>query len=145
MASTFMHAIFCDDLRHEMGNKYSYMGVYAGAMFVPGYPYTLPKLGVTFWLVDASEKPRSNVSFIVYLDDSEVGRVDMLIDQPTEIKLAGDDDSSEKARMINGGIIISPLLIERDCRLKARALLDGEEIKGGTLVIRAVDPFLTSE
>lgn len=145
MTSTFMHAIFCDDLRHEMGNKYSYMGVYSGAMFIPGYPYTLPKLGVTFWLIDKSGQAIKDLSFIVYLDETEIGRVDIPIDEPMEIKLATDDDTGEKARIVNGGLIISPLLIEKDCRLKARAFLNGEEIKGGTLVIRAADQVMTTE
>ncbi len=38
------YTIFCDDLRQEVGNKVSYMGVYQGMMFVPAFPVALPKL-----------------------------------------------------------------------------------------------------
>lgn len=138
MASTYMHAIFCDDLRHELGNKFSYMGVYSGAMFVHEFPFTLAKLGVAFWLVDHAKEPRTELSFIVYLDDNEIGRVDVPISETAVFQQPDEDMSGEKVRVFNAGIIISPLQIEKDCRLKARALLDGEEIKGGTLVIRAL-------
>lgn len=43
-----LHALWCDDIRQEVGNKPSFMGVYTGALVVPQLPLTLPKLCV--WL-----------------------------------------------------------------------------------------------
>jgi hypothetical protein len=45
------HAIFCDDIRQEVGNKSTYIGIYKSALIVEGpLPAILPKLGVVlFW------------------------------------------------------------------------------------------------
>ena len=40
----FKNLIICDDIRAEVGNKVSLMGVYAKDIFVPKFPYTFPKL-----------------------------------------------------------------------------------------------------
>lgn len=38
------HSILCDDVRSEVGNKPSYMGVYTGAMLLPELPFQHPRL-----------------------------------------------------------------------------------------------------
>jgi hypothetical protein len=40
----FGHLLVCDDIRHEVGNKPSYMGVYTGDILVEVFPFTLQKL-----------------------------------------------------------------------------------------------------
>jgi hypothetical protein len=42
----FEYAIICDDIRHEMGDKFSLMGVYGSHMGVAQLPFVLPKLSV---------------------------------------------------------------------------------------------------
>jgi hypothetical protein len=37
-------AQFCDDVRQEIGNKFSLMGCYGSDLYVPAFPITLPKL-----------------------------------------------------------------------------------------------------
>jgi hypothetical protein len=36
--------ILCDDIRQELGNKISLMGIYGKEIIVPSIPFTLPKL-----------------------------------------------------------------------------------------------------
>ena len=38
------HAIICDDIRQEISNKLSFIGIYANNIFVPKIPFTFPKL-----------------------------------------------------------------------------------------------------
>lgn len=41
----FGHVIFCDDVREEVSNKFTLVGVYAGSIFVSGQsPFVLPLL-----------------------------------------------------------------------------------------------------
>ncbi len=40
----FNFVIICDDIRTEVGNKISMMGVYQKDIFVPRFPYIFPKL-----------------------------------------------------------------------------------------------------
>jgi hypothetical protein len=42
----WIHAIWCDDIRHELGNKPSLMGVYTGDLVMPTLPAMLPRLAV---------------------------------------------------------------------------------------------------
>ena len=39
-----LEVIFCDDIREEVGNKISYMGVYSADLTVPVLPIVLNKL-----------------------------------------------------------------------------------------------------
>jgi hypothetical protein len=40
----FVYSIVCDDIREEIGNKLSFMGVYGSDIFVPAFPFTFPLL-----------------------------------------------------------------------------------------------------
>jgi hypothetical protein len=42
---TLEYAIICDDIRHEIGDKFSLIGVYGSDICVAQIPFTLPKLG----------------------------------------------------------------------------------------------------
>jgi hypothetical protein len=44
MIARHVETLFCDDIRHEVGGKLSYIGVYSGGLFVRAFPVTLPKL-----------------------------------------------------------------------------------------------------
>jgi hypothetical protein len=56
--------IFCDDIRHEIGNKLSYMGVYSTDMvFPPGAlsdaPIVVSRFAISAWLIcDINDIPR---------------------------------------------------------------------------------------
>lgn len=57
--------IFCDDIRQEIGNKLSYMGVYSTDMvFPPGAlpdaPIAVPRFAISAWLIcDINDIPKS--------------------------------------------------------------------------------------
>lgn len=50
------HCVFCDDVRQEVGNKLSLMGMYMGDIVLPvappvGMPAILPKFAICVWLL----------------------------------------------------------------------------------------------
>lgn len=50
------HCVFCDDVRQEVGNKLSLMGMYMGDIVLPaappvGVPAILPKFAICVWLL----------------------------------------------------------------------------------------------
>ena len=63
----FLHALWCDDIRQEVGNKPSFMGVYTSALVVPQLPLTLPKLCVWLTLSTPQEPPLQDVTVTVAL------------------------------------------------------------------------------
>ena len=57
------NCIFCDDIRFELGNKTSLMGIYQSDMiFGAAAPVFLPKLVIAFWLITDIEDKPSDVS-----------------------------------------------------------------------------------
>lgn len=57
MADRYVHALWCDDIRQEVGNKPSFMGVYVGGITVPSLPTSLPRLSVYVWAMTPIERP----------------------------------------------------------------------------------------
>lgn len=60
--------VFCDDVRHEIGNKPSYMGVYHNFMFVSNaFPILLPKFVAAVTYIDSLAAPHGNVTIQLFL------------------------------------------------------------------------------
>lgn len=51
-------AFFCEDIREEIGDKSSFMGVLGNTLFVPGFPGTMTRLFVVI-MVQSSDWPVS--------------------------------------------------------------------------------------
>ncbi|MDY6950872.1 MAG: hypothetical protein SWE60_05125 [Thermodesulfobacteriota bacterium] len=61
----FEYAIICDDIRHEMGDKFSLIGIYGSDIYVAQIPFLFPKLCV----VVAYRHMQSGDSFSIDLHD----------------------------------------------------------------------------
>jgi hypothetical protein len=84
------HALWCDDIRQEVGNKPSFMGVYTGALVVPQLPLTLPKLCVWLTLSAPQDQPLQDLEVAVALE----GGAELLrlpLPMPTEPPRTGED------------------------------------------------------
>jgi hypothetical protein len=60
---TFEYAIICDDIRYELGDKFSLIGVYGSDICVAQIPFSFPKLGV----VISYRNMRAGDGFVVEL------------------------------------------------------------------------------
>src|ERR1700675_16626 len=62
------YTIFCDDIRQEIGGKFTYVGVYSGFMFIqPSFPVVLPKLCLAITFLQRREILIANVGIRVFL------------------------------------------------------------------------------
>jgi len=43
----FGHSIFCDDIRHEIGGKRSFIGAYNGSILADNFPIAMPKFCIS--------------------------------------------------------------------------------------------------
>lgn len=68
----FMMAIFCDDVRQEVGNKLSYLGIYGPNLIVPAFPTTLIKLCCVLTVRLPADAPPKSVIFRLLRDDEVV-------------------------------------------------------------------------
>ena len=135
----YIHTIFCEDIRPELGNKYSIMGVLGGQITIPSAPLVLPKLCAAIAISSPSKEPFFKVRLRV-LQNDEVLLDTLLADNPREYS---DQYSSEETRFLaTFNFMLNNVIISHDTLIKVRVSLDdGEEIKGGALKI-AIDSAL---
>lgn len=133
MTSVFMETIYCDDVRSEIGNKLSFMGIYGPNILLTEFPAVLAKFCVVMSLHMPADTKAQAVTFSLFKDDEEIGRSTALI---ADVRKAApepsepDDDLRMTIRFIAQ---MTPLQIQGPCRLKARADVDGQTVKGGSL------------
>ena len=69
MIARHVETLFCDDIRHEMGGKLSFIGVYSDSLFVNAFPVTLPKLCLFVKVVIPADEPIRILNLRVLRDD----------------------------------------------------------------------------
>ena len=67
-----LHSLFCDDIRQEVGNKLSLMGIYNGSMVVPSFPYELPRLFVCMRATASAGEEFKSLTFVVMVNDESI-------------------------------------------------------------------------
>src|ERR1019366_1529097 len=98
----YAYCLFCDDIRQEVGNKTSFMGVYSADMIFPPDPpedaaVVVAKMVIVVWLVtDINDRPTRG-EFILYgpPGKSEIGRISM---PPEQIAAMPASESARKFR-----------------------------------------------
>ena len=138
------YTIFCDDVRQEIGNKFSLMGIYGPEMFVDSpFPLMMAKMGFHIAFRDDPHAPFTPITLCIYLPGDEQ-------DKPT---YKADIDRSQAApppppgtlgpatrRIATLNVVLSPLNLKEPGKIKVRMLVDGEKIKLGTLRVAYKDP-----
>jgi hypothetical protein len=125
------HCIFCDDIRYEMGNKMSLMGMYSGDILLPSPPPAiLPKLAFAVWVISDIDDPPAHIAISVLMPDK------------TEIfKMESDAPSlryPEGARKANLQFIfgLSPVPLSQDGYIEVYADTGREKLRAGRLMVK---------
>ncbi|PUA17300.1 hypothetical protein C7W93_15340 [Glaciimonas sp. PCH181] len=140
MKSKSIRAIYCDDIRLEIGGKQSYMGVYNTDLLAHAFPLQMPKFCAQVMLTLPTLEAPKNLRVLLLYNDQTLSEITLdeatlgsqLIPEPDPETLPEDQRLG-----INFSFVFAPLLIETASRIKLRAYIDGEEIKGNTLIIRS--------
>lgn len=133
----FVHVLYCDDIRQEIGNKLSYMGTYEGIMLVPAFPVTIPKLAIAIRVSTACDRPFKSLTVRVLREDAVLAEVSVpeerLSVRPIPNSALGPEDeiSLEFLAIVN----IAPLTLDAASKLRVRAQTEDEELKGAALII----------
>ena len=134
-----IQAIFCDDIRHEVGNKVSFMGVYSGQLLVPSLPVILPKLCVVTSVMTSVEEPFEQLTVRLFKDDEVLTEISLTAEQlaaPLQVMNEETEDSSFPVFLFQTAFIISPLVIDSPCVLRVFAENEADEIRSLSLKIR---------
>lgn len=71
-AEQFATAQLCDDIRFEIGNKVSLMGIYGGDVSMAHFPITIPKLCCVVTFVTPITKPPKRVTAKIVLGEAVI-------------------------------------------------------------------------
>jgi hypothetical protein len=136
----YVSTIFCDDLRLEVGNKLSLMGVYNGRLFLSSLPAVLPKLCVMIIGVTPFEEPFRSVK-IKLLKNDELYLEHSVPDEAVTGDFGGFDpeikigSESQRLAMFAIPIAISPFKVDEPFVLRVRVEANGREIPAPGLLI----------
>jgi len=145
-----LHVIYSDDIRYEQGGKVSLIGCYNADMVLPYVPIALPKLCISSWLSTPVEAPFRQLSFRVYMDSELIadweGTEPDFDELPLPLPPPGDPEGDIRRRWVTvNRLELSSFTVPKECFLRYRAVVDGEEVRGNGLIIRTVSPKTGSE
>ena len=124
-------AQFCDDVRQEIGNKFSLMGCYGTDLYVPKFPFTLPKLCVFVHVRTPRERPFERLTLRL-VRGSE--RLSELVANPEKLN-AGETPDWAKWLSMTGILAVSPFHAAAPCRLQVIAETESEALESGQFLI----------
>ncbi|MBP7231357.1 MAG: hypothetical protein KBA28_05440 [Syntrophaceae bacterium] len=102
-----IHAVLCDDIRHEIGNKISLMGVYGKDILVPDIPYVLQKL--CLWL--SLKEPQVDLGALRIVITTPQN-------EPLVLNVPAPPPIQNEPQDIQIGIVIAPLNIKGEGQAK---------------------------
>lgn len=135
-----MWATFCDDVRQELGNKLSLMGVYGPDLIVQSFPTTLAKLCCLFNLrIPIEQSPRKKIVFRLQRDEEVIFQAELT--PPTEGAAKELARRTEDTSLLWMSFVaqLTNFEVAEPAVLRARAIIDEQEVRGGILRLQAAD------
>jgi hypothetical protein len=135
-----MWTTFCDDVRQEAGGKLSYMGIYGANLLVPAYPAHLLKLCAVMTVRMMAGRPPKSVIFKLLREDDVIYEHAFDAKSLKKLITAQPKKGVEHRHITLGAVAqIVNVAVSGPCLIKARAIVDGEELRGGTLELCAME------
>jgi len=127
---------YCDDIRNEVGNKQSFIGIYRNALYVPDFPALLPKICIVINAQTDRANPFKSLRFRLLNFDTQIAEAVIPEDQIQTQQTAASTGLPNDALIVCGVVmVLSPLPVTEPMRLRVRVDVDGEELKGPALII----------
>lgn len=139
MIPRHLETLFCDDIRHEMGGKLSFIGVYSVGLFVPVFPATLPKLCLSVKILTPADEPLRSLTLRVLKDDEILQEI--IFDEEQLVAAADlaedrpDEQRKERVQMMQFMLVFSPIQFDEPCTLRVRAQTEDSELRGMALKV----------
>lgn len=136
-----IEVIYCDDIRLELGNKASLMGIYTGDLLVSAFPVVLPKLCLYVTAVTPIKEPFERLEITVELDGKpliETG--DVIATTPPVVErrpLDSDgDQATVRSTVLYMMFTLSPFRVESETKLRLLARTESGDYRGRALRVR---------
>ncbi len=133
-ADRFVHVVFCDDIRHEVGNKVSFMGCYQREMLVPVTPLILARLCIFVTVSTPVARPFKALTLRVHLGANEVAVIEMPSEDVNQ-SLAPVQVGDTRI-MANLGLTLAPLVLTEPGEIRVLVTTEEGDIQGPRLHIK---------
>lgn len=151
MSNKKRHAwsLFCDDIRIEVGNKVSLMGIYNGEMFFEAFPSTAQKVCVVSYCQTSVDHLFKELKCEIYLDDALIFEYDVIGDapppDPKKIQERGTAEEPIQIITYAASSQFVGLTFDKPSVIKSIFIADGETILAGKLRINAFNKSEATE
>ena len=132
-------ATFCDDVRLEVGNKMSYVGIYQGTLLLTSLPTTLPKLCVVITARTPHSNPFRELKFELFRGNDELLLSQVLPDVPPVQSPSLESLEYKGGERIDSYTTIMQLVgfpVTSDLMLRTVVTTEGEMYRAGSLAIQ---------
>lgn len=142
MIPRHIETIFCDDIRYEVGGKFSLIGIYSGGLLVNKFPVTLPKLCLLIKAVTPVEIPFVALKLCILIDNEILQEIDADDMQNTSETLSASpgNESHQHCHTANFILTFSPIHFEGPCMLRVRVQTGDDELRGLALKVGLAPP-----
>lgn len=136
----YAHVLYCDDIRTEVGNKLSFVGIYQGTLVSSEIPALLAKLCVVLTLSTPKTRLFEQVTVVGSFNDQEAFRMELgKPDLEAIISQAPSPSPDTKGYQLVLLATLSPFQVEKPGKLTIDITADGETLDCGGLTITTPD------
>ena len=140
MINRSVSVIYCDDIRQEVGQKKSFIGVYQSVLFLSEIPATLPKLCIAITAYTDASAPFKKLRFRILMGEEAILEADVSPEELAKIQAQAEKDSKadspNRFQALGLEAILSPLQLNEPSILRVRVQTETEELKGPELSIQ---------
>jgi hypothetical protein len=136
-AERFISFQFCDDIRHEVGNKFSLIGCYTGVIQIDPIPSVMPKLCAMIKVHTSVERPFSKLVVRILRENKPVAE---LAFPPEAFDTQPQRPLGATGHQVVAMIVMAPFPVESPCDLRVEAETEEGTLLGGSVWIRAAAP-----
>ncbi len=130
----FLHTIYCDDVRHEIGGKVSLIGCYSSDLIVSrrAFPIVLPKLCAQVHVVTPIDEPFGELTLRAYLNDELLAELSLDgIGQTPADNMLPVAEAPARWAVVGAFMIFSPFALgEKNGSLRIDAQTESGTIRG---------------
>lgn len=140
--SPYLHVQYCDDVRVEVGNKLTIVGMYTGQLNTPQAPVMLPKLCVLCTFAVPKQQNIKELKFRVFRDGEAL--LEHVNEEFPDLPPHVMDDESATRREFHAAFTFTPFPIEGPSILRVEAVTDIGIFPGPRLRIVIDSPDTTN-
>ena len=140
------YTIFCDDIRREIGNKISFVGIYIGSINLhKSLPFQFPKFGFAITYCERSGESTEPVTLRIFLpgedEENPFIKSELPVEQLRNQEPPQDKDTKDPILTCNIQIVAQPMIIKANGLIKVRAYRGDLEIRLGTILVKCEEPL----